>query len=461
MRCSLIVVCLGLWAETACTAIDEHPNVAPSDAQVVPAPADAQTALAPETSTQPDNAAGSNAPPTKPAAAIDASTPGGTDRDAGSQPSAVDLCAMNHGGCHSLARCTTLANTRACACPEHYAGDGVGDRGCRRKLRSISASRHFTCALTEEGEVWCWGANDAAQLGDGTLIARPTPVRVQNLRDVVVLGHGISDHTCAVTQDGRIYCWGSNQNAGLGDGTTTRSSTPLRVGLSKATDVGQATGQGCAVMADGQVYCWGEVYAARAGASSQLPRLVEGVSGATQIAVGAYHACALGPNGRASCWGDNTFGQIGLGSIEPTSYAKAQLVTATTSSIRRLAGDLSGTCAILADDSGICWGHHSAAVADLGVKPVTSVSGGPGIMCAAVGPANALHCWPPGPPPLESSQPSTWEDPIEVSVGLDHICILLADSRVMCWGANQYGNLGDGSIESTDQPAGPVEVSPF
>lgn len=78
---------------------------------------------------------------------------------------------------------------------------------------------------------------------------------------------------------------------------------------------------------------------------------------------------------------------------------------------------------------------HDAALSAFAMMRVNSSSGGRGILCAAQRSANALHCWTnPVNPLLESSQPSNWEDPMQVSVGLDHICILLADSRVFCWG---------------------------
>jgi alpha-tubulin suppressor-like RCC1 family protein len=75
---------------------------------------------------------------------------------------------------------------------------------------------------------FCWGSNDQGQLGDGTTSQHLTPVGVVgglHFRQVSAGG----DHSCGVTTENRAFCWGNNQGGQLGDGTTTNRLTPIAV----------------------------------------------------------------------------------------------------------------------------------------------------------------------------------------------------------------------------------------
>ena len=91
--------------------------------------------------------------------------------------------------------------------------------------------------LLDDGKVMCWGYNNEGQLGDGTTTTRSTPVEVSGIttaRSVATGGY----ESCAVLSDGKVKCWGDNTNGGLGDGTTTDRSTPVEVsGITTATQV--------------------------------------------------------------------------------------------------------------------------------------------------------------------------------------------------------------------------------
>ena len=218
-----------------------------------------------------------------------------------------------------------------------------------QRVTHISAAFHYTCATDRAGAGFCWGAGGDGVLGNGTTSDSSVPVGVQTTS--VLAGETLtgisagSSHVCAVDSVGHGYCWGSNANGELGDGTTTNSSVPVQV-LTRGP------------LAHGSL-------ARRSLARRSLARgpLASGpLTGRrlTRISAGLFHTCALTRAGAAYCWGSGYVGELGTGSVAGSSVPVAVYaggVMAGTVLTRISAAD-THTCATDRAGAAYCWGAN-------------------------------------------------------------------------------------------------------
>ena len=176
----------------------------------------------------------------------------------------------------------------------------------------ITAGRAHTCVLSLEEEAfgaYCWGANDEGQLGDGSLDRQTRPEQVAT--DVLGITAGAA-HTCVLAIELTVSCWGANDEGQLGvDTAGAASPSPEEVpGLTGIVDVAAGEDSTCAVDSDGKAYCWGAI------TSAATPAPVAR-NGFTQVGVGRAHACGLVGStltgGDVYCWGADDAGQLGDG----------------------------------------------------------------------------------------------------------------------------------------------------
>jgi alpha-tubulin suppressor-like RCC1 family protein len=184
-------------------------------------------------------------------------------------------------------------------------------------IRELSTLSDHTCALTRDGKTFCWGMNARGQLGDGTDFPHLAPVEVLGLdSDAVSVAAGRS-HSCAATGDGAVWCWGDNSYGQLGDGTRQSSLLPVRVAQGSDIAVRVVTGfyHTCYQTKSGKVKCWGLNAAGMLGngssANSSNPVEVKLAEAASFIEAGDEHTCAITVDGSIYCWGSNFDGQLG------------------------------------------------------------------------------------------------------------------------------------------------------
>jgi len=190
-------------------------------------------------------------------------------------------------------------------------------------VKAIAAGRAHSLALTTDGKVWAWGLNTSGQLGDGTKQKRAKPVQVKGpggdgyLLQIVAIAAG-GAHSLALHADGTVWAWGSNAWGQLGDGSTDGRTLPAIVpgGFMKAVAAGRW--HSLALQAGGKVRAWGKGDRGQLGNSfpldSLVPVEVKGLASGglkKMIAAGEEHSLALRADGTVWAWGANDRGQLG------------------------------------------------------------------------------------------------------------------------------------------------------
>jgi len=185
----------------------------------------------------------------------------------------------------------------------------------------VSAGGEHTCGRKSDSTLWCWGDNVVGMLGDGTTTNRNTPVPVVGLGTPAAEVSAGEDHTCARLTDETLWCWGSNNNAQIGDGSHTDSSLPVwvdRLGT-MVTQVSAGTWSTCAREVDNSLWCWGRGGDGQLGKGTNLeksiPTKVSVLGPVNQVSAGQYFACAYDANSLPWCWGSALTGQLGRGNL--------------------------------------------------------------------------------------------------------------------------------------------------
>lgn len=276
---------------------------------------------------------------------------------------------------------TTCAVTAGAAATCWGAGIGlvpVTVAGLGSGVASLSVGAGHACAVTTGGAVKCWGANENGQLGNGSTVGSPTPVNVVGLGSGVASVSAGWSHTCAVTTGGAVKCWGwSVIGQQLGDGTSTRSRTPVDVvGLSSGVaSVSAGTGYTCALSSVGAVTCWGLNSSGQLGigttSSSSTPVDVVGLGGGvTSISTGYTHACAV-TTGAATCWGTNNDGELGIGELSG-SYPTPVSARLFGTDVASVSTGFGWTCALTVGGVARCVGSNVWLQLGIGSRAVRS-----------------------------------------------------------------------------------------
>jgi alpha-tubulin suppressor-like RCC1 family protein len=285
------------------------------------------------------------------------------------------------------------------------------------------------------------------------------------------------DHTCGVTTDSVAYCWGRNEFGQFGNGTITAGHlTPLRVGGTlRFRQVSAAVFHTCGVSPANRAFCWGHNGTGRIGDGTTTQRLtpVQVVGGLRflQVSASSGHTCGVTTDNVAYCWGDNDLGQLGVGTTN--NRLKPVRVAGGLRFLQVRAAE-AHTCGLTLGHRVFCWGNNDQGQLGDGtttqrLMPVRVVGGlqfdqvsaggslrggGFGFTCGVI-PGNRTFCW--GANDFGQLGDGTTAHRLtpgvvaggrrfrQVSAGTGHTCAITPFDVAFCWGLNQFGQLGDGT----------------
>ena len=375
--------------------------------------------------------------------------------------------------------CAVLVNG-ALWCWGDNLGGQLGDGSTRKSLApleviamghevaTVACGPQDTCATKTDGTAWCWGWRS------GT--ATPSPFA--SLGSGVVQIAASEGHMCARKADSTLWCWGGNLQGQVGKGISLYEKTPIQVdALGPTVDVVVGSAYTCAVLSDATLRCWGANDYGQIGmgttSTRTVPYAVTLGQGTAQLAAGRSFFCARKADGSLWCWGDDPATLLADGSpvYQPNPVAVTTLGVSVT---QVAAGDGDAACAILAGSEVWCWGtiSNSAGVFDVRPAPfqvtglpasIVGLAVGWGHACARAG-GGTLWCWGRNDEgqlgigtddfflsaPAQVSALGT--DVTSVATSEAHTCARTGDGRLWCWGDNSWGQLGDGTTNSSTVP---------
>ncbi|HEY0152517.1 MAG TPA: hypothetical protein VGB92_10995 [Longimicrobium sp.] len=309
------------------------------------------------------------------------------------------------------------------------------------RFSTISTGTGYTCGTTAEAAVYCWGVNQAINAAGPVNEGTPAPTLLAGARWSAVEAEIVGP--CGIVPEGGATC---GARTGTGYTFTTIATTPRFESFSRyqtfvaAPHLGpnatRAYQHQCAI-SGGSAYCWGDNDLGELGngtrAGATAPTRIASSLQFTRVGTGAFHSCGLAADGTAWCWGTGTYGALGNGGVAAST---TPVQVAGGLRFATLSVGLYHSCAVATDGAAYCWGLNSEG--QLGSTSTTR--GADGLPYTA------------SPAPVAGG--FLWK---EVSAGSLHSCGITTDARLRCWGLNSSGQLGDGTTTSSATPV-PVRV---
>jgi alpha-tubulin suppressor-like RCC1 family protein/Tol biopolymer transport system component len=307
------------------------------------------------------------------------------------------------------------------------------EQSLRQDWFTVKTGGYFNCALTRDSESWCWGSTELGYLGNGQSMGSATPVQEAqqaNDWDMVSTSTGYSDiesHSCAIKEDGTLWCWGHDYQGSLGIDAEpwTIEDTPVQVTPGKENWVQVSNGayHSCAVDAENKLFCWGynSSWANRLGlgedtSSKSVPTPINPNDDWVSVTAGVDQTCAIQlgaeDSRRLYCWGDNYYGQLGV--ADNLDKTIPTLVQGGFTDWKAVSTQNNHTCGIRDTGDMYCWGYNYYG--QLG----NGATGGYPHPYNTPGLVLGNHNWQ------------------QVSVGYYHTCGIDSDSILRCWGFSNY-----------------------
>lgn len=351
------------------------------------------------------------------------------------------------------------------------------------RFEALAASANHSCAIDAVKAVWCWGANNHGQLGDGTTTESSRPVKTQASALFSRLTSGGINTSCGLTEGGKALCWGENQHGQLGTGAPEvgeDATTPVEpLGGHTFSSLAQSSTTTCGIDDAKKTWCWGANPGNETPDMAPEPVEVAGGHEFTSISLGASTACGIDSAGKAWCWSATAAGRTGVDPAPPagTPVEVAGGRTYTGLSISQQADPAAPVVACALDTSAAtwCWGHN--ADGQLGDGTTTEslipvqVAGGHRFSSLAITAssscgitdASLLWCWGQNTSgQVGNNDTAAAKEPVAIDPATTFksviagqgpfLCALTSTGETKCWGSNAEGQVSPGSVDDVRVP---------
>ena len=269
--------------------------------------------------------------------------------------------------------------------------------------------------------------------------------------------------TCGLMHDGDLFCWGELR--AIADVTSGPAFWPRRVPTDlRFRQFSIGSNATCAVTFDQKAYCWGTGRKGETGSDvyfhqSSVPLAVAGNLRFKEVSVGWEHACGLTPEGVAYCWGRNFEGQLGIGELYGVMFTP--VLVKTDLRFKQLQAAGTNTCGLTHEGHAYCWGdknylgatsftEHQPSPVRVQI-PVIDVFDSANEDPCGITPDKLMYCW------TNTVEAVPMVGSVSfVTVGGGHTCVRQINERVVCYGKNAEGQLGDGTFDDSAVPVEPA-----
>ena len=263
---------------------------------------------------------------------------------------------------------------------------------------AISVGNYHSCAVTSNGEVKCWGDNSHGQLGNGTNVNSADPVKVLNLSGVKAIASSTYS-TCVTTALDTVKCWGGNPFV------TADSNVPVDViNLSSIKSLISGDSEICGITTAGSLTCWGTTDIVN-GSRNSPPTTVSGLPPITSACASSQSSCAITNQGGVKCWGFNIEGALGNNSTVD-SFTPVDVIN-ITGALAVSCTDAHNACALTDQNKVKCWGRNAYGtlgnntlidslvpvdVIEFNLPPTKAIGSGGSYNCA-LSTTGLIQCW--------------------------------------------------------------------
>lgn len=323
-------------------------------------------------------------------------------------------------------------------------------------ISEVAIGAKHSCVLSTSGSIYCWGNNDAGQLGQSSFSASfsATALKVEGLRSRIKKIVAGRFHTCGLDVEGIVYCWGSNGTGQIGnDSTAGIVATPALVaGEIRFSNISAGAGSTCGLSIDKTAYCWGRnadnELGSKVGYSSEVPVAVSGGWIFDQVVTGEKAlSCGIEESGRILCWGE---GDDYYGPGEVTLFNSTYL-----GAVFGVGSD--HMCAVPNGRDLRCYSNYSNDVTGVGStdsrnppgrtkatlpEPLVSLSLGFHETCGLTADGKA-YCWGSFPTLVNTTQRF-----VSLDLFGSRKCGVTAQASLYCWGTDADGRSSSGTVTS-------------